>query len=274
MSILQEIMDINEEDLENYIINRVTLLDATCAPVTIMDAGEASLVDGWVNSKSMFLPSGFRRKGFNLDSRKLYLDYIKFLRTHFGDVDLQQIEEAIILFATNTFLIEQFDSLQFDSEKRNLLFAQTPLLAQYQNKIDIINVEELFNKGIIRCIEKSAISNNLMNFIGIHSSIVLCMAKHNKNEAVGHAFNMVILDGQHTLFDASFYARTTDGGAYPVVIEVGDTTLQKDVWHCNIGEYATTLGNDKPVPNQGNVTYTFPSVAYCEINNIGINKSH
>ena len=269
---LQKIISLKEENLDAYVTNRVTLLDNTTGVQTYMDIGQPSLIDGWVNSRSMFLPSGLRRKGFNLDSKKLYIEYAKFLREYFGDADISKIEEFVILLATNSFIIEKFDGLNLDAEKRNSIFTQVSLLDQYQNKIPAVNLEDLFDKGIIRCVEKSAIANNLMNFIGVHSSIIICEAKHNEKEAVGHAFNMIFLDNQHTLFDASFYAQTTDGGAYPLVVGVSETTLQKEVLNCDIGEFANTLGDDELLLNQGIIVYTFPATKYCELHQIGLKK--
>ena len=265
MNELQRILDLAPENIEEYVNNRISFLDSQVLKNTYGGKDSAYCVNGWVNSKTLFLPSGMRKKSFNIDSKKLYVEFIKFLQEYLKELDLttDNIKEFMVL-TTHVYLIEMFDTgNELNEDLRNKIFGANNL-GDILNKP--VNVEELIGQGVVRCIEKSAIINNLLSFIDLDSSIILCNVKLKAIET-GHAFCVVKADNNYILFDPSFFTKAINGNVYPLIVTVSETTLATDNITIDISELGETDGN-KAIPDQGTLEYEFPGEEYCATHNI------
>lgn len=181
---ITKILSLEENELESYVRDKCKELNSKSIEKEFsLNAGEQNVNRGWINQNSTYLPSGNRSKGFKI-SNSFLLDYCQYLRSTLGKIDTKKLEENL----TDCKLLHMIDLYQtlyfgdgYDEVKRKEIFGYGNL-----NSIgESLQIEELKNQGVARCIEKSACFNALSNFLGLDSSLVLSDASlNNSNDKV------------------------------------------------------------------------------------------
>lgn len=181
---ITKILLLEENELESYVRDKCKELNSKSIEKEFsLNAGEQNVSRGWINQNSTYLPSGNRSKGFKI-SNSFLLDYCQYLRSTLGKIDTKKLEENL----TDCKLLHMIDLYQtlyfgdgYDEVKRKEIFGYGNL-----NSIgETLQIEELKNQGVARCIEKSACFNALSNFLGLDSSLVLSDASlNNSNDKV------------------------------------------------------------------------------------------
>ena len=181
---ITKILSLEENELESYVRDKCKELNSKSIEKEVsLNAGEQNVNRGWINQNSTYLPSGNRSKGFKI-SNSFLLDYCQYLRSTLGKIDTKKLEENL----TDCKLLHMIDLYQtlyfgdgYDEVKRKEIFGYGNL-----NSIgESLQIEELKNQGVARCIEKSACFNELSNFLGLDSSLVLSDASlNNSNDKV------------------------------------------------------------------------------------------
>lgn len=181
---ITKILSLEENELESYVRDKCKELNSKSIEKEFsLNAGEQNVNRGWINQNSTYLPSGNRSKGFKI-SNSFLLDYCQYLRSTLGKIDTKKLEENL----TDCKLLHMIDLYQtlyfgdgYDEVKRKEIFGYGNL-----NSIgESLQIEELKNQGVARCIEKSACFNALSNFLGLDSSLVLSDASlNNSNDRV------------------------------------------------------------------------------------------
>lgn len=181
---LIKILSLNENELESYVHNKCNDLNSkSISKELYLNKGEQNLTRGWINLDSVYLPSGNRSKGFKI-SNSFLLDYCRYLRSTLGKIDYTKLEKNLTDYKLIQ-IINMYQAIYFgdgyDEMKRQEIFGHGKL-----NSIGkTLQIDELKNQGIARCIEKSACFNAISNFLGLDSSLVLSDASlNNSNDRV------------------------------------------------------------------------------------------
>lgn len=178
---ITKILSLEENELESYVCDKCKDLNSKSIKKEIsLNDGEKNVNRGWINQDSTYLPSGNRSKGFKI-SNSFLLDYCQYLRSTLGKIDTKELEKNL----TDYKLLHMIDLYQilyfgvgYDEVKRKKIFDYGNL-----NSIgETLQIEELKNQGVARCIEKSACFNALSNFLGLDSSLVLSDASLNNSD--------------------------------------------------------------------------------------------
>lgn len=175
-----KILSLDESELENYVCNKCDALNSkSFGKEFSLNEGEQDVTRGWVNQDSIYWPSGNRSKGFKI-SNSFLLDFCKYLRSTLGKIDHSKLKENL----TDYKLIQMINMYQtiyfgdgYDEITRREIFGHGKL-----NSIgETLQIDELKNRGVARCIEKSACFNLLSNFLGLDSYLVLSDASLNNS---------------------------------------------------------------------------------------------
>ena len=173
-----KILSLSESELESYVCDKCNDLNSKSVGKEIsLNEGEQDLIRGWINQDSIYLPSGNRSKGFKI-SNSFLLDYCKYLRSTLGKIDHTKLKENLTDYKLIQ-IINMYQTIYFgngyNEMKRREIFGHGKL-----NSVgETLQIDELKNQGVARCIEKSACFNALSNFLGLDSSLVLSDASLN-----------------------------------------------------------------------------------------------
>ncbi|HCC07040.1 MAG TPA: hypothetical protein DEP72_02575 [Clostridiales bacterium] len=244
----------SDNEISEYAKRRRNELDSV-VPTDLIGLGSCvKEIKGWVNSKTKFAPSAFRSKGFNLDSDLLYIEWIKYIKETLDDIDLddlngkEDILSGVVLHQISTFILDKFGSAGDRSMRKKLYdgnLLQEPLC-----------IDELVGKNVVRCIESSAVYNNVAVFTGMDSSIILTQAKKDEIET-GHALCKVHSQGQHYLCEPSFWLQTTEGIS-PCIAYISEEALQKREIEIDIAKDSINFTNGEVLPEQPVIIYKMP----------------
>lgn len=213
MTRLYEILSLNNDEIDNYIEQRINDLNSSPSYDEISLTGDGSIYENWINTNTTYLPSGNRSKGFIIDN-KIIKEFVLSIREYFGNIPLDKLmnklTEQIIIKYFNMFTINYFGP-NYDDDKRKKVYGYGLLNSIGEN----INLSELKEQNIARCIEKSAMLNQILNFLDIDSSLVLSTA--NK---IGHAYCLINSQEKTYIADPNFYGRDELGKGIPYIFEI------------------------------------------------------
>lgn len=202
------ILELDDDKIEDYVTEKIQFLNKDTKECEIfLDENDKQAYKGWINTNSTYLPSGNRAKGFKITS-DFFMDWCKYLKESLGKINPEKLKSAL----TDDKMIQiinMYQSLYFGekciSEDRDDIFGYGAL-----NSIgETLNIEDLKNKNVARCIEKSGGFNALANFVGLNSSLVLSDASIN-NSTAGHAYCIVKTDNKTVLCDPNFFGANSD----------------------------------------------------------------
>lgn len=177
-----KILSLEESELESYVYDKCKDLNVNSVEKELsLNEGDQNVNRGWINLDSTYLPSGNRSKGFKI-SNSFLLDWCKLLRSSpLGKSDKQILEKNLTEYNILK-LISYYQTTYFgphlDDSKRKEIYGYGKLNSIGQT----LQIDELKNQNVARCIEKSASFNAIANFLGLDSSLILSDASINTSE--------------------------------------------------------------------------------------------
>lgn len=107
-------------------------------------------------------------------------------------------------------------------------------LNYYEKLLDIIpedekligKISDFKGKNMAACVERAALAQNLMKFLGIDSTYKASQIT-NDGKREGHAYNLVSHNGKYYIFDATIPKVEKNGSITPIVTEISHTTYEK-----------------------------------------------
>lgn len=219
MDELLRILSLADEEVEQYVRERIAELDfSTDKDIEIsLDENEGTIYNGWINTSAVYLPSGYRSKGFKLNEH-FFIEWVQHIRKTFGHFPMENIKQK---FNNERLLqvINRYQSFYFGTDTYDTLRKEIYGYGQFSSIGEWITIEELKEKDVARCIEKSASLNNIANFMGIDSSLVLSDASIGTDK-VGHAYCMIHDSDKWVICDPNFYGTKEDGKGIPFIFPV------------------------------------------------------
>lgn len=236
------VLNLDEREIDSYINNRLNALntDYNYEDVSLSN-NSGNIYPNWINTNITYLPSGIRSKGFKIDFQFIK-DFIKDIKDKFGqiptDILRQKLNESALINWFNLYIINYFGA-GYNEIKRKEVYGYGAL-----NSIGkTLNISDLKGLNIARCIEKSSALNEILNFLGINSSLVLSEAN-----GVGHAYCLVNTNNQYFIVDPNFYGKAPYGNGIPYIFEINpyDKVVSFD---------PSVFGDDEALK----INYSFPS---------------
>lgn len=208
MDVIQRIMELDGEELENYVIDRVSELEAT-----VDDSFHKlpSSVEGFISknteirvSESSFF--GYSMKGVD------YLAFAKYLKNSLSDTSI-----VSLISSTGSYVGNYFGYNPYEPKKKDLrdeiISKEVEKMTGMNDIFDIFEIMEptylpsinIFkDNGQAVCLEHSTLMQNLLSFLGIKTNCLSMIALKNKVLS-GHAANIIIVlvgdQTRHIYFD-------------------------------------------------------------------------
>ena len=176
------IISLPESELEKYVSDKCDALNTKSIMKEIyLNKGEQSNVNrGWINLESTYLTSSQLSKGFKI-SKSFFIDWCKLLKSSLGKSDFESLKikltEDTVLKLVDYYQATYFGS-DYDENKRKEIYGYGSLNSLGQ----ALEIDELKNKNVARCIEKSACFNAIVNFSGLDSYLILSNASLTTQE--------------------------------------------------------------------------------------------
>ena len=181
MNRMFEILLLEEDKIDYYINARLSELNVDDIYEDVSLSDDGNIYPGWINTNTMYLPSGNRSKGFKID-KQFIKDFIIDTKDKFGKIPLEKLKERLtedtIIKWFNMYVIMYFGE-KYDERKRKEIYGYGSLNSIGQS----LDVSALKGLNVARCIEKASGLNQILNFLNIDSSLVLSEAN-----GIGHAY--------------------------------------------------------------------------------------
>lgn len=214
MNKVYEIINLNDNEIDSYINERLSELNSKTAydEISLSD-DSGTIYQNWINTTTPYLPSGNRSKGFVID-QEFIKDFILDIKKNFGHISVDKLmlklNEEMLIKWFNMYVINYFGA-GYNEDRRKEIYGYGSL-----NSIgETLNISDLKGLNVSRCIEKSASLNQILNFLGIDSSLVVSLA----NE-VGHAYCLVNINNHYFIVDPNFYGQDENGKGIPYIFEI------------------------------------------------------
>ena len=209
-----KILSLDDKEIDTYINNKLNALntDNNYEEISLSDNG-GDIYQNWINTDSTYLPSGMRSKGFKIDFQFIK-EFIKDVKEKFSKIPIdrlrKKLNEDTLIKYFNMYIISYFGG-EYNETKRKEIYGYGSL-----NSIgETLNISNLKGLNVARCIEKSAALNEILNFLGIDSSLVLSDANN-----VGHAYCLVKTNGKYLIVDPNFYGQDINGKGVLYIFEI------------------------------------------------------
>lgn len=210
--ITKEIKKLDEHEIDEWINKRISFLENT----TSEDRDEISLtsyilrrargekdnteVHGYIPKTTQLKKESFDIAGFIIDDTSLYKQVVNSIRQTDDDEIINNekniINNKVIMQIIQKVIIDYFGPSS-NENKRNELYN---LRADIDN--NILSIKEFKQNGTAMCVEKSAVAQNILAFLGYDPMLIYGYMSTDKgftNE--GHAYNCIIRNGRAILVD-------------------------------------------------------------------------
>lgn len=190
-NIIQKIRDLKEEEIDNWITNRVATLEKEKRnPVENLQIKNKNIETSFIPQEKIIEKENFDMKPFKLDNQ----DYLKQIIN-----DVRQTEEELatnnnyIMHIVQCAIINYF-GLHGVEESRNDLFKS--------NSKTVFSITD-FEKNLTgMSIERSAMAQNILTFLGYDTILNYgCISNESNKEEEPHAYNCIINGGMALLID-------------------------------------------------------------------------
>lgn len=210
--IIQQILDLKENEVEQYIEQRLDELENTAIEdrdtissisYTLRRAKgekENTEVVGYIPSKTRLQKMQYDIASFKVDDKSFYktiIDYVKKVdnnRIKQGD----KINHNYIMSAIQCTIIDYF-GMRGNENRRNVLYNSKD---DIENGDDTLSIKDFKRNNTAMCLERSAVAQNMLAFLGYNPMMIMGFLSNKKgivNE--GHAFNCIIRNGKGMLVD-------------------------------------------------------------------------
>lgn len=170
------------------------------------------------NNIRLNVMSGIAADEVNLtmgDCTEAYISLIKRIQK-LDDLSFDSIMKAVYM-ATKDF----FGGIEnVDGEKRKKYYLHLGDMGK-EGK-----VSDLKGKNIAACVERAALSQNLLHLLGIDSVYKTSQVKNAESTEV-HAYNLVAYEGKYYIFDATIPRIDEKGEITPIITEISKEDFEK-----------------------------------------------
>lgn len=251
MEELIKILNMNDYDIEQYVENRIAVLNSLHNNVEEVSLTDGEIYPGWINTEVSYWPSGNRSKGFKL-TKQFYIDFCKNIKQTFKNFDINVVKSKFnsdrLMQWINLYLSSYFGETCNDTLRKEI-FGYGAL-----NSIgETLSVEMLKGKNVARCSEKSGGLNGLANFMGIDCSLILSEATF-ENITAGHAYCLINQNGKYKIYDPNFFGVNSTGNRVPFIFDF-------DIKNAN--KKSTFNLSELGAINSTDIKYHFP---WCKLN--------
>lgn len=203
----------NEEQIKEFVMTRLEELENNSKKRTIDNNNNGRLIgtisEGYINSDSPIVTS-YMVDPFYMNDATLYIEFIKFIKGKNLNNPLQFFHE-LQDFMTEAF---GFKGSQDIREKVYLQKREDPQ----------ISIADFYKNNSALCSERSAAVQNLAEFCGIKSYLILGKLRSEGKEA-SHAFNIFQMkDGTLVLYDSTNPV-ALNGGYVPAYSIIGKENI-------------------------------------------------
>ena len=138
---------------------------------------------------------------FNLDDIIIYKEFMEYITDYFVFRKWQEITFNDLIFVIQNFIIQTFGP----SGNHSILYGY-----YCQKEDERISIKDLYNKNLAVCIERTALSHNLLKLLGLNATIITCELSFIKEDSTsfeGHVVNSVRNNDEIYLIDFMNYSR-------------------------------------------------------------------
>lgn len=208
--IIEQIRGLSQEEITTWIDNRIAELESTTPEdrenISVFEVNarrhyaeqaenaevENTEVHGFIPSKTRIKKNMFDYASIKLDDKSFYETIVNYIRN--ADEKLLKKNDYIMHLIQHT-LINYFGEKGFDS-RREALYATKDI------EDDELSISDFRRNGTAMCLERSAVGQNLLAFLGYDPMLVYGYMSSDRgltNEH--HAYNCIIRNGKAILID-------------------------------------------------------------------------
>ncbi len=195
----EENLEQQSKAIEQYTNQRLAELTSVVKPVNI-SIQENPFYKGFIHPESKIKRS-FIVDPFQLDDQEIYSHLIKNIgeikaSPGWNEKTTRVIIPTAVLYTVAKYFGNFVGYQDTDAKNREFYMDKTT------TESDSVSIKELEGKGIAVCAEKAALSQNLLSFMGIDSTLVFSDKCQFDGEKEGlHAFNIVHTENGFFIFD-------------------------------------------------------------------------
>ena len=227
----------------------------------IFHGGHLSSFNGWFSDELINIETGLG----DIVTAKIGDISVAYemLKSKIGTIDSSNIFElAQIVLETVDDFFGGFDNI---NERMNYYYPDD-FVESENNKIS-----DLKGTGAAMCVERAAVSQNLLKSLGINSFMKISGITKNNNKEV-HSYNLLEYDGRFYIFDSSIPS-LINGQANPLIAEIDRETF--DLLSAPISDIgiSTTVSHYNPYRDLDvTITYDSGRDKSIEVNSLGERK--
>lgn len=188
--ILTEIKDLKTPvDIVEFAANRVAYLEGI-TPKKNITALNSQFYNGYINMESPIYANVIFYPPFYVDDFNLYVTFLNTVNDEIGLNMIDRLDIKIIISLIQIFIEETFLSPDETKTDRKIIYDKNPLH---------VSIKDFYHSGSAKCIELSAVVQNLLTFLGIDTYFVfndLILindndVNDNKGGGSGHLINII-----------------------------------------------------------------------------------
>lgn len=210
--IITLIRNLEDSEIDEWINRRLDILEDTAEEnreeislnsfITRRGRGEKDITEihGFIPSTTILKKMTFDLNGFVLDDRSYYRDIVNYIR----NADEKKAFNNNYIMNVIQHKIVQYLGISGSETRRNNLYDSAVDFEDEDKDFDsqALSIKDFKNNGTAMCIERSAMAQNILSFLGYDPMLIMGYMSTNKgvtNQA--HAYNCIIRNGKAMLAD-------------------------------------------------------------------------
>lgn len=244
--------DDKESQMKSFIDSRLGELSPDAPTILSMTSQMKKTYAGFINPESEIKPT-IIHKGIKINDNQIYASLLESFFCFKENPAWQNSDENERKLALNAVQLAIDTYFGYETEdafaKRSQFYSDhTPdwNSEAEQKSIDLI---EMRGKGIAQCLEKAAVAQNLLRFLGYDSEIILSQCSADGEEKTNHAYNVVKIKENRYIYDPTnpVIVERPDGSTYPTAVNYPLTENQYN--SLTAGHPIEIIHNDLKVEN-------------------------
>lgn len=203
--IISQIRNLKEEDVEKYIIDRLNFLEENSGEkresismfekiTRKINGAENVEVNGFISKNTRVKMAG-TSDGFKLDDYNYYNELVRVIR----QADDNRVTNNNFIMDAIQRRIMIYLGMGASEEKRENIFNSS-----FENgTFEDISIKDFKGKNAAMCVERSAMGQNMLAFLGYDPMMVYGRYSDEKGANIGHAYNCIFRSKSSMLIDFS-----------------------------------------------------------------------
>lgn len=118
--------------------------------------------------------------------------------------------------------VEYFGTTENAIEARQVYYEEHDVYSEEEKG----RISDFKGKNMAACMERAALAQNLMKFLGIDSTLKVSQINVDGKDDI-HAFNLVEADGKYYIFDATIPVVNENRGVTPIITEIPEQAYKE-----------------------------------------------